>query len=143
MSESLLMLFSMKAIEFHPFYSHWWPRQNFSLQHQYDIKQTSDKNKEKYQFGDYKLIQFQILKTNIARNVWQTVRRIINKILGVRVLRERIERSVMFYLSLIAKNKQKFINSLQTRRLRIPKKKSYKIVRECITSISQDQRCIC
>ena len=86
------------------------------------------------------MIQFQILKTNIARNVWQTVRRIINKILGVKGLRERIERSVIFYLSLIAKNKQKFINSLQKRRLRIPKKKrSYKIVRECKTSISQDQ----
>ena len=108
------------------------------------IKQTSDKNGERYQFGDYKSIHYQILKTNIARNVWQTVRRIFNEILRVKGLKERIERSVIFYLSLIAKNKQKFINSLQTRRLRIPKKKrSYKIVRECITSISQDQRCIC
>ena len=26
--------------------------QNFSLQYQYNIKQTSDENKEKYYFGD-------------------------------------------------------------------------------------------
>ena len=31
-----------------PFNSHKWPRQNFSLQYQYNIKQTSDKNIEKY-----------------------------------------------------------------------------------------------
>ena len=43
----------------------------------YNIKQTSDENKEKYQLGDYMLIQYQILKTNITRTVWQTVRRII------------------------------------------------------------------
>ena len=42
------------------FDSHEWPRQNFSLQNQYNIKQTSDNNKEKYQLGDYKLIQYQI-----------------------------------------------------------------------------------
>ena len=30
-------------------------------QYQYNIKQTSDENKEKYQLGDYKLIQYQIL----------------------------------------------------------------------------------
>ena len=109
------------------------------------IKQTSDKNGERYQFGDYKSIHNQILKTNIARNVWQTVRRIFNEILRVKGLKERIERSVMFYLSVIAKNKQKFstvINSRQTRRLRIlEKKRSYKIVRGCVTSISQDQQC--
>ena len=29
-----------------------WPRQNFSLQYKYNIKQTSDENKEKYQLGD-------------------------------------------------------------------------------------------
>ena len=29
------------------------PRQNFSLQYQYNIKQTNDENKEKYQLGDY------------------------------------------------------------------------------------------
>ena len=42
------------------FDSHEGPRQNFSLQNQYSIKQTSDKNKEKYQLGDYKLNQYQI-----------------------------------------------------------------------------------
>ena len=36
----------------------------------YNIKQTSDENKEKYQLGDYKLIQYQILQTNITRTVW-------------------------------------------------------------------------
>ena len=30
---------------------HWWPRQNFSLQYQYIVKQTSHENKEKYQLG--------------------------------------------------------------------------------------------
>ena len=34
--------------------------------------QTSDENKTKYQSGDYKLIQYQILQTNITRTVWQT-----------------------------------------------------------------------
>ena len=52
----------------------------------YNIKQTSDENKEKYQLGDYKLIQYQILQTNITRTVWQTVRRITNEILGVKGL---------------------------------------------------------
>ena len=47
------------------------------------IKQTSDENREKYKLGDYKLIQYQILQTNITRTVWQTVKRIINEILGV------------------------------------------------------------
>ena len=49
-----------------------------------NIKQTSDENKEKYQLGDYRLIQYQILQTNITRTVWQTVRRITNKIMGVK-----------------------------------------------------------
>ena len=35
------------------------------------------------------LIQYQILQTNITRTVWQTVRRITNKILGVKGLRLR------------------------------------------------------
>ena len=33
-----------------------WPRQNFLLQHQYKIKETSDENEEKYHLEDYKLI---------------------------------------------------------------------------------------
>ena len=47
---------------------------------------TSDENEEKYQLGDYKLIQNQILQTNITRTVWQTVRRITNEILGIKGL---------------------------------------------------------
>ena len=50
------------------------------------MKQKSDENKEKYQFGDCKLIQYQILQTDITRTVWQTVRRITNEILGVKGL---------------------------------------------------------
>ena len=50
---------------------------------------NSDENKVKYQLGDhdYKLIQYQILQTNITRVVWQTVTRITNEILGVKGLR--------------------------------------------------------
>ena len=48
--------------------------------------QTSDENKTKYQSGDYKLIQYQILQTNITRTVWQTVTRITNENLGVKGL---------------------------------------------------------
>ena len=53
----------------------------------YNIKQTSDENKEKYQLGDYKFIQYQLLQPNITRTVWQTVRRITNEILGNKGLR--------------------------------------------------------
>ena len=42
--------------------------------------------KKKYQLGDYELIQYQILQTDITRTVWQTVRRITNEILGVKGL---------------------------------------------------------
>ena len=38
---------------FYTFNSHEWPRQNFSLQYQYNIKQTSDENIEKFQLTDY------------------------------------------------------------------------------------------
>ena len=70
--------------------SHEWPRQNFSLLYQHNIKQTSDENREKYQLGDYKVIQCQILQTNITRTVWQAVRRITNEILGVKGLQDMI-----------------------------------------------------
>ena len=46
----------------------------------------SDENEEKYHLGDYKLIQYQIIQTNITRTVWETVRRITNEILGVKEL---------------------------------------------------------
>ena len=40
----------------------------------------------KYKVGDYSLIQNQILRINIIRVTWQTVRRITNEILGMRGL---------------------------------------------------------
>ena len=40
-------------------------RQNFFLHYQYDIKQTSNESEEKYQLGDYWLIQYQILQIRI------------------------------------------------------------------------------
>ena len=42
---------------------------------------------KKSYLGDYRLIQYQILQTNIRRTIWQTVRRINNEILGVKGLR--------------------------------------------------------
>ena len=36
---------------------------------QYNIKHKSDENKEKYQLGEYWLIQYQILQTHIIRIV--------------------------------------------------------------------------
>ena len=40
--------------------------------------------KKEIQLGNYWLIQFHILQTNITRIVWQTVKRITNKILVVK-----------------------------------------------------------
>ena len=54
--------------------------------YQHNIKQTSNEKKEKSSLGDYWLIQYQILQTNITRTIWQTVRRITNEILGVKGL---------------------------------------------------------
>ena len=42
-----------------------------------------DRISQKYQLGDYELIQYQILQTDITRTVWQTVRRTTDEILGV------------------------------------------------------------
>ena len=57
----------------------------------YNIKTISSSQvmriKKKYQLGDHKLIQYQILQTNITRTVWQIVRRITDEILGVKGLR--------------------------------------------------------
>ena len=50
------------------------------------MKEISDEDKEKYSFGDYWLIQNQILLTNIKRIVWQIVRIITNENLGVKGL---------------------------------------------------------
>ena len=52
----------------------------------YNIKPTNDENEEKYQSGDNWLTQYQILQTNIIGIVWQTVRIIINEILGLKGL---------------------------------------------------------
>ena len=52
--------------------------------YKYNIKQTSDENKEKDRLGDYQLIQYQILQNYITRTVWETVRRITYEILGVK-----------------------------------------------------------
>ena len=62
-----------------PFTSHWWP----IYIHQYNIKQTSDENKEKYQVGDYRFIQYQILQNYKIWTVRKTVRRITDEILQV------------------------------------------------------------
>ncbi|RMX57212.1 hypothetical protein pdam_00024070 [Pocillopora damicornis] len=40
---------------------------------------------KKYFVGDYKLIQYQILQTNITRTVWQTIRRFTNEIFKILV----------------------------------------------------------
>ena len=67
-----------------PSLTHAWPRQNFSLQYQYNIKGKSDEKKAKKSifWGDYQLIQYQIIQSNIMRIVWLTVRRITDEILG-------------------------------------------------------------
>ena len=36
--------------------SHEWPRQNFSLEYQYNIKQTCEENTGRHKLGDYYLI---------------------------------------------------------------------------------------
>ena len=54
----------------------------------YNIEQTKDENTEKYQYlGNYNLIQYQFLQSNITNPVWQTVRRITNEFLGVTELK--------------------------------------------------------
>ena len=62
----------------------WVTRENFSSPNQYNIKQTSDDNKEKYPLGEYKLIHYQIHRPSIIKNLWQTVRRNTHVILGVK-----------------------------------------------------------
>ena len=64
--------------------SHEWPRQNFSLQYQYNIKRKRAKNKEKYQLG---VIQYQIIQTNVIGIIWQMVRRITKEIIRVKELK--------------------------------------------------------
>ena len=56
------------------------------LHYQYNIKQATNKNKEKYQLGDKWLIQFQIRQPNVTWIVWQTIKGITNEILKVKGL---------------------------------------------------------
>ena len=63
----------------------WVTRENVSSPNQYNIKQTSDDNREKYPLGEYKLIHYQIHRPSIIKNLWQTVRRNTHVILGVKV----------------------------------------------------------
>ena len=58
---SITIIFSSVFSNICTFDSHKWPRENFSLQYQYNIKQKKDEDEEKYKLGDYWLIQFQIL----------------------------------------------------------------------------------
>ena len=53
----------------------------------------SDENKEKYQFGDNKLIQYLTLWTNIIRIVWLIVRRITNLMWELKVKRYDLEQN--------------------------------------------------
>ena len=50
------------------------------------ISDIIDENIEKDNLGDYLLIQYQILQSNIIRIVWQTVERVTDEILGVKGL---------------------------------------------------------
>ena len=60
-----------------------------------EISISRDKKKEKYQLGDYKLIQYQILWTNIMRIVWQPVGRITTEILEVKGL--KVHKTIIYY----------------------------------------------
>ena len=42
---------------------------------------------------DYYLIHYQIPQTNFRRTIWQTVRRIVNEILGVKGLQVKVKGS--------------------------------------------------
>ena len=67
-----------------PFASHEWPRQNFSLQYQYNVNQTGEENKEKYRFEDFLVDPESNLRTSMMRILWQTVKSITNEILSFR-----------------------------------------------------------
>ena len=50
---------------------------------------------------DHKLIQYQILQTDIIRILWQTVRRITDKILGVKGLMQILNSNTQEVLNLM------------------------------------------
>lgn len=68
-----------------------------SIVYQNNIKETSDEEKVKSKWEDLELIQYQILVANIISIVWQTVKRLSNKILEVKGLRIAISR--IYHLS--------------------------------------------
>ena len=79
-----------------------WPRQNFSLHYQYNIKQTSNENKEKYQ------LLVEPIPNSPNYIIWivrQKVRRITDEILGVKGLRQILAPSHQFFGSLVSKLK--------------------------------------
>lgn len=49
---------------------------NFSLQDQYNLKQTGDENMEHHQRGDLVLMYKRILITSFKINVWESVGRV-------------------------------------------------------------------
>ena len=82
-----------------------WPRQNFFLQYQYNIKQTGDENKKIYQLWDCCLIQHQILQSNIMRIVCQEIRRINNEIITMKGIKKK-NLPLEFYSSKFNGNKR-------------------------------------
>ena len=67
---------------------------------QYQADKYSE-NKENDQFMDYKLIQNQILWTDIIKILWQKVRRINDKILGVKGLMQILNSNTQEVLNLM------------------------------------------
>ena len=66
-STLLLNVWSLKPSHYQE-----WPRNNFTVQHQYTIKQTSGEKKEMYRLpysGEWYLNQCLVLRTNIIWNV--------------------------------------------------------------------------
>ena len=60
-------------------------------------------NKEKYKLGDYQLIPYQILQTNITGIVWKTSRKITCEILRVKGLKNELQFILQHFKSLSLK----------------------------------------
>ena len=70
---------------FFPFKILWLIKTEFLLTKlKFNTWLTSDESEEENQIEDYLMIQHQILQTNIMWIVWQIVRRITHKILGLK-----------------------------------------------------------
>ena len=72
-----------------PLNSHGWSRQNFSLQYQYNVKQTSDENSKNINEGIITWSNTKFSELTSYEFLRQTVRRITNKILRVKGLSVR------------------------------------------------------